>query len=527
LQLQTNAECTVAAQQQLQSLKDIVGTVKEVVAKCEGATENCIDSKKVEMLEKLASTRLTEELEQVLQKCDQGGLDQALANEARKIAEGDLGIVPGTAASRLKEIAPDMTGLKSLMQEAAATEPGTPVKATPIDAADIDTVATDRINDIIFKYERTPLHLPTLGESGDQMPMSLKLYCNGGSATDAGGNEKMAWLDSEYVPGANYSFDSAVGWDDLDIYDFDSVYKIYEAAEFKVRGGKKGPRSCSSRDLQLYSFRIDKQAEVGGGFQYTPLFESIGGGWDKFAEGVEVLGEGADNDVFSVIRCEPGVALDKKLCFQPTGPALPYPSDFPGFRRVPRGEFGVCLSKKDPETHLKKLSCAARALAVHMKDVRPTPSAQHSASSTLLQIGSDVAWAQSIMTAGSVLAMALRASAFTIELAMTIIDNLVACSLAVITWLGGFAVDVATFPLIPLLGKNHNRKRTAVRNFIVGVFAMPMCVVSSVYSMVSYSFFALTYIMKHIAFFTPQHGSGSMQGSIRQSQAGQRLRCFK
>merc|ERR1712032_416748 len=115
----------------------------------------------------------------------------------------------------------------------------------------------------------------------------------------------------------------------------------------------------------------------------------------------------------------------------------------------------------------------------------------------------------------------------TMELAVAIIDNIVGCSLAVLTWLGGFAVDIVTFPLIPLLGKNHGRKRMAVKKLIVGIVAMPLCIVSSVYSMVSYSMFALTYMMKHVAFFMPQHGRHSMQGWIRQSQAGQMLQCYK
>eukprot|EP00933_Yihiella_yeosuensis_P048284 TRINITY_DN4438_c1_g6_i1.p1 TRINITY_DN4438_c1_g6~~TRINITY_DN4438_c1_g6_i1.p1 ORF type:complete len:602 (-),score=64.42 TRINITY_DN4438_c1_g6_i1:385-2190(-) len=514
---ETDTQCTAAAQRQLQVLEEIMGASKQVVAKCEGATENCISKSEVNKLAKDASTRLMEALGEVLKKCDLGSIDLSIAYKAKRLMDGEMGIMPGTAASTIKEIAPDMTGLKSVMQEAGATEPDTSVNATPTDGAAIDGVATDRINDVVSKYEKVKVRVKrrrkkrrrrkhrhertspttkmrTLAESGDQMPMSLELYCNGGSATDN-------------------------GWDDLDIYNLSSVTKIYQSADFKVRGGKHGRRTCDYNRFQLYSFHIDKQTEAGGDFRYTQLFESIGGGWDKFKEGEQILGKGDDNDVFNLIRCKPGEELDTRHCFKPSGPAHSYPPDFAGFRVAPRGEFGVCLSKEDPETDLKKLSCAARALAFHMKDATE--------SSSLIQVKSDVAWVWPVKAVGSILAGVLTASAFAVELALTIVDTLVEQALAVIIWLGGLGVDIVTFPLIPLLGKNHNSKRRDFRNFITSILQIPLCVVSTLYSIVSYAMFALSYIVRKIAFFhLPGGGGRSMAGEMHQSMAGQRLNCF-
>jgi hypothetical protein len=534
LQLQTQtAECNAAAQQQLNDIKEVMTAVQEIVAECEGATENCIDGKKVEMLETIATTRLTEELEDVFVKCEQGMLDPAVTSEAKRISEGKMGIVPGTATSRLIETAPDMRGLKYSRQEAAAIEAAEPVEDTPADDTGIDGVTTDRVNEVLSMYENAPDHFSTLGESGDQMPMALKLYCNGGKATDKDGTEKFAFQTSEYVPGApmqDNAFKSQVGWDDLDIYSLDSVRQIYQAAEFKVRGTKRGPGSCSSRDLKSFSFRIDKQTEAGGGFRYTTLFESVGGpGWEKFAEADGNLSNSGENDIFSIVRCGPEGMTGERPCFQPTDPALPYPADFPGFRQTPPGEFGVCLSRKDPETHLKKLTCAARALSVHMTTAESNSFTQTKASSAFIQARSDVAWAGPIMAVGSVLATALRGAALTLEISMTIVDNLVAASLGVVHFLAGLAVDIATTPLIPLLGKNQNRKREGIKKFVFGIYAIPLCVVSQVYSWVSFSMFALTYMTKHVAFFIPGGMTRSMQGSVQQSEAGQRigkLSCF-
>jgi hypothetical protein len=361
--------------------------------------------------------------------------------------------------------------------------------------------------------------------------MSLKLYCDGGSAVDKEGTQKFAFVTSEYVPGAPVpadSFKSAVGWDDLDIYDLNSVNNIYQAAEFKVRGNKRGPGSCSSRDLKSFSFRIDRQTVVGGGFRYDKFFDSLPreGGMDKYEELDIVLKNLEGSDVFNLVRCKPGEKVLGRPCFQPTDPAFPYPADFPGFRQTPPGEFGVCLSRKDPETDLKKLSCAARALVVHMAAAESVSLAQTNTSSALIQSRADVKWANAIMNVGSVFALVLQGFAFGLEIAMTVVDTVVRMSLAAVTFLAGLSVDIATTPLIPLLGKNQGRKREAIKKFITGIYAMPLCIVTTAYSMVSYSMFALTYLMKHIAFFLPQHGRGSMQGSMHQSDSGQALKCW-
>jgi hypothetical protein len=511
-----------------------MGAVQEIVGNCERSkvdspTENCIDRQRVEMLEQLASNRATTELEQVLLKCEEGDVNPAEVAAATKTLQG-LGTVPGTAASRLKDIAPEMGGLKQATQEAAAVEP--PTHDAPADESGIDETATSRINEVVSKYENTPTHLSsTLGESGDQMPMSLKLYCGGGSAVDKEGTQKFAFVTSEYVPGAPLpanSFKSAVGWDDLDIYDLNSVNNIYQAAEFKVRGFKRGPGSCSSRDLKSFSFSIDRPTAVGGGFRYDKFFDSLprNTGMDKYAELGMVLKNLEGSDVFNLVSCKPGETVVGRPCYQPEDPAFPYSADFPGFRQTPPGEFGVCLSRKDPETDLKKLSCAARALIVHMAAADSGSLAQTNTSSALIQSRADVKWANAIMNVGSVFALVLQGFAFGLEIAMTVVDTVVRMSLAAVTFLAGLSVDIATTPLIPLLGKNQGRKREAIKKFITGMYAIPLCIVTTAYSMVSYSMFALTYLMKHIAFFLPQHGRGSMQGSMHQSDSGQALKCW-
>ena len=119
--------------------------------------------------------------------------------------------------------------------------------------------------------------------------------------------------------------------------------------------------------------------------------------------------------------------------------------------------------------------------------------------------------------------------ALTLEISMTIVDNLVALSLAVVHFLAGLGVDIATFPLAPILGKNQKRKRDHIKKLVFNIYAIPLCIVSQVYSWVSFSMFALTYMMKHVAFFIPGGMTRSMQRSIQQSEAGQRigkLSCF-
>ena len=91
-----------------------------------------------------------------------------LAEKVALYAQGSKHFVP-----RLKATAPELKVLQNEMLIPARQE-----------AAE---VITQQANDVFTK----------LGESGDEMPMRLKLFCNGGFATDKKGNDFMAFHTSD------------------------------------------------------------------------------------------------------------------------------------------------------------------------------------------------------------------------------------------------------------------------------------------------------------------------------------------
>jgi hypothetical protein len=516
--------CAQTTRSTLAHLKELTDDVRTMLAECSGAEQDCIPQGDAKRMETFATGTLMEDLKDLIEDCEEEQKTPEYAEfveEAKQYAQVS-GFVP-----KLKEVAPELQALKAAMlpdekQETTLTTVGDEV---------INQAITRQANDVMTK----------LGESGDEMPMHLKLYChyneaNGGFHADKDGNKFLPFLTSDYIHGQPPKFGGfkgVVGWDDLNIYDFESVNAIFESAEFKVRGRRHSRAgACSDANSRLFAFAITRNPVLGETRGKENIsFESPG---QSSVQALDPVLESLTSEhVFAMIRCGEGDRVGKgHTCFMPEDPIEPV---LYGFRKALPGELGVCLPWVDPETHMRKLSCAAQAYAVHMSKYEEKPAGSNVSSylletsmspGSLIQQGSGAKWGQAIMTVGAILGTMLRASAFVIELSMTIVDFIVRASFGLITFIAGLGLDIAFLPLAPLLGKNHNRKRQKMKEFFLGIAAMPLCLVTTIYSVLSWSVFAATYLLKHVAFFLPGNTQRSMQGTVQQSESGQMVKCF-
>jgi hypothetical protein len=438
------SECARLACAGLDHIKQKLEELQGIVQTCKGdrSSHNCVEHSTIAAMEASNKNVLQKDLKDIY-ACGDGEVPLIIGMEAARLSHA---IESAKFAQTLTQVAPELAGLKKHLRPPPSNEE-----------------ASQRAGEVLQKLT-----------ANVEMPERLMSMCASEGAAHQ--SEKLMW------------------WKYLDISDMNSVAAVLESAEFRIKDDTPCNTDNNSK-AEFFSFRIVRLPDLlVDAPSSSVIFQSDRGDLPIDFGGGEISDDakGDDSgiqmtlqptDFFTMIPC-PESAGHGQPCHVPQTPDPSSP--ITGYKKAGNGELGVCLPVGDPASHLRQLSCAAQALAVHLEVT----------SSSLVEVGSNAAWADGLVAMAAVVGAVFQGISYPLIIMIMATDALMNGLIAVIAGSANVAAHITALPVQPFMGQR--RQHPNFVKFLANVMLSPVCLIAGIYNLVGVSVLATAQFLQHI-----------------------------